>query len=374
MKRPLFSTIAVTLLLTRSLFPAEAALLIAPEKGGLAFKSITSLSFGPEGLLLVADTGASSVVAVETGDLGPKRKLTAPVTDVAATIAAGLGTTADKTSILDLAVNPASGTTYLAVQRRPDNGTLIMTVNAEGKIAPLDLRSLHYASVTLPGGTGSKVTRITDVAYDGDRIFATGSSNEEFASRIFTLSVPVKHGASAQVFSAETYHVAHRKWETKAPIQSFIPYHGPDGRYVVGAFACTPVAKFRVDDIENGAKVKGVSMVELGSGNRPLDLFSYTDQGGREWVVVHTQRFKDNLFGPSKFWGARVSMDHINAGEDRSNEKAARRDVTSKTGPEGMEIVESLFGAVQADKWDDTSAIILKDSDGKLSLEMAALP
>ena len=40
------------------------------------------------------------------------------------------------------------------------------------------------------------------------------------------------------------------------------------------------MAKFRVDDIESGAKVKGVSMVELGSGNRPLDLFDYTDKSG----------------------------------------------------------------------------------------------
>jgi len=168
--------------------------------------------------------------------------------------------------------------------------------------------------------------------------------------------------------------VAHRKWETKAPIQSFIPYSAEDGDYVVGAFACTPVAKFRVDDVESGAKVRGVSMVELGSGNRPLDLFDYTDKNGQRWVVVHTQRFKDNLFGPSKFWGARVSMDYINKAGDKINEQAIWRDVKAKAGPDGIEIVEALFGAVQVDKLDDNSAVVLREADGRLSLEVISLP
>jgi hypothetical protein len=372
MKHLLFSSLAVIALATPAF--TYAALLDSPQNGGLKLKSITSLGFGKDGLLLVADTAAASVVAIETKDTGPFAKLAAPVKDIVSTIASGLGTTAANITLVDMAVNPASGTVYLAVQRKPDNAALILTVDAAGKVAPLNVSGLFYSSVTLPGGSGTKITKITDVAFDGEKVFATGSSNEEFASRIFTLPVPVKHGSTASVFSAETYHVAHKKWETKAPIQSFIPYNAKDGRYIVGAFACTPVAKFRVDDIENGAKVKGVSMVELGSGNRPLDLFDYTDSSGKEWVVVHTQRFKDNLFGPSKFWGARISMDHINASEDKTNEKATWREVKAKTGPEGIEIVDALFGALQVDKLDNTSAIALKENDGKISLEAVALP
>jgi hypothetical protein len=207
------------------------------------------------------------------------------------------------------------------------------------------------------------------------RRFATGTCNEEFASRIFTIPVPIKHGATASVFSAETYHVAHRKWETKAPIQSFVPYSSKEGTYVVGAFACTPVAKFKVDDLESGAQVKGVSMVELGSGNRPLDLFSYTDKSGKEWLVVHTQRFKQNAFGPSKMWGARISMDYLDAqAPDKTNENAARRDEKEHVGPQGIEIVDALFGAVQVDKLSESEAIVLRDTEGTLSLEVAALP
>jgi hypothetical protein len=291
---------------------ASAALLESPQKGGLKIQSLSSLSFGPEGLLLVAEPASASVVAIQTGDAGPKKeRLAKPVADIGAQIAAGLGAKKEDITIKDLAVNPASGRIYLGVQRRPDNAVLIVSVGADGKVAPLNLEPLSWVRITLPGGTASKVTNITDVAFDGTRVFATGTCNEEFASRIFTIPVPLKNGATANVFSAETYHVAHRKWETKAPIQSFIPYQSKEGTFVVGAFACTPVAKFKVDDIQSGAQVKGVSMVELGSGNRPLDLFNYTDKSGKEWLVVHTQRFKQNAFGPSKMWGARISMDYL---------------------------------------------------------------
>lgn len=353
--------------------PATAALLEDSLQAPVSFRTLSAIAFGPDGLLLAADSATATITAFHTEDRGPFTRLAAPVTDLAGKIAAGLGTTAENITLADMAVNPTSGRIYLAVQRRPDNASLILTVTAEGVITPFDTASAPHAAITLPGGQGSKVTRITDVAFDADRIFATGSSNEEFASRIFTLPVPLRHHCTAAVFSAETYHVAHRKWETKAPIQSFIPYHAKDGRYVVGAFACTPVARFRVDDLESGAQVKGVSMVELGSGNRPLDLFDYTDASGKEWLIVHTQRFKDNLFGPSKYWGARVSMDYINAIED-INEKAIWRDVKEKQGPEGIEIVDALFGAIQVDKYGAREMALIRDTGTSLSLEIASLP
>ena len=42
-----------------------------------------------------------------------------------------------------------------------------------------------------------------------------------------------------RAYSAETYHVAHGKWETKAPITSFVPLEENGKHYVVGSFACT---------------------------------------------------------------------------------------------------------------------------------------
>ena len=101
---------------------ASAALLESPQTGGLQVQSLSSLSFGPEGLLLVAEPASASVVAIQTGDAGPKtERLAKPVADIGAQIAAGLGAKKEDITIKDLAVNPASGRIYLGVQRRPDH-------------------------------------------------------------------------------------------------------------------------------------------------------------------------------------------------------------------------------------------------------------
>jgi hypothetical protein len=350
---------------------ASAALLKNPQTGGLKLAAAGALSFGPEGLLIIAESRMGSVVAVQTGDVGPVQKLKQRVDKVPELIAQSQGTTADKILINDLAVNPKSGLIYLSVSRKPDNAASIITINAEGKVSTLSFDTLPWARVTLPGVTSAKSTNITDVACTADRILAAGSCNEEFASKIFSLPLPLEHGATASVFSAETYHVAHGKWETRAPISSFIPHEENGKSFVVGAFACTPVAKFPLDDLKSGAQVKGVSMVELGSGNRPLDLFEY-EKGGKRWLVTHTQRFHKPLFGPSEFWGARVDMSYLNS--DKVNEKATRRDTKQPKGPEGIEIVDALFGAVQVAKLDNTDAVVLRDHEGALAIETVELP
>lgn len=373
--------VAASLWLTLASDPAQAAPVAAnpnclknPQTGGIQFKSISALSFGPEGLLLVAEPSTGSVIGIQTGDVGPAAKPKSKIDDIGSVIAAGLGTTADNITVRDLAVNPASGRIYLAVNRKPDNAAAIITIDSNGKASALDCSQLPWAKATLPGGTATKVTNVTDVAFAGDRVVAAGSCNEEFASKIFSIPMPIEHGATASVFSAETYHVSHRKWETRAPISSFVCDQQEGKPVVVGAFACTPIAKFPIDDLQSGAQVKGISMIELGSGNRPLDMFTYTKDGKR-WLVTHTQRFHKPLFGPSEFWGARLDMALLqpNAAE-KTNENAIRRNVKENKDANGIEIVDALFGAVQADKLSDTEAVVLKNNAGALSLEVVALP
>ncbi len=344
-----------------------ASLLKNTQTGDPKLASAGALSFGPDGLLLVAETRMGSVLAVQTGDAGPVRPLKQKVTNVAGLVAAAFGSTAENIVINDLAVNPQSGLIYLSAARKPDNAAAIVTIDADGKATMLNFASRPWVRVTLPGVTSTKATNITDVACASDRVLVAGSCNEEFASKIFSIPLPLEHGATAGVYSAETYHVSHKKWETRAPISSFIPYEEGGKHFIVGAFACTPVAKFPLDDLKSGAQVKGVSVVELGSGNRPLDLFDY-ERDGKHWLVTHTQRFHKPLFGPSEYWGARMDMKYLNA--DAVNEQAVRRDTKQAKGPDGIEIVDALFGATQVAKLDNTSAIVLRDG----ALETVTLP
>ncbi len=344
------------------------------QTGSLKLGSITSLSFGPNGLLLVADSRNASIVGIDTGDTGPLQKLNKPVPKLDELVGAKMGAPGKNVRFVDLAVNPASGKIYLGVLRQPGNVAGILTVDAKGNIEPLATDKLNWVRVPMPAKEGAKVRNISDVAFAKDRILATGQSNEEFTSRIFVFPLPLTHDQSGTTYSAETYHVSHRRWETKAPIQSFVPLEDNGKHFVVGAFACTPIAKFPLDDIRSGANIRGTSVVELGSGNRPLDMFTY-DSGGKKWVVTNTQRFHKNLFGSSKYWGLRLDLDYLLENDpSKINEKAARRNVKEKTGPVGFEIIDALFGAVQVDKLTDKEMVVLRENGEHFDLVVAKLP
>jgi hypothetical protein len=355
--------------------PKQSIVLKNPVKTDPALKSIGPISFGTGGVLLIAEPGTPAIVAIETGDTGEKgtpTKLAKPVEDAAALIAGALKTTADQIQIVDMEANPASGKIYLSVRNNAAKSVAVVVVDAAGGAKALDLAALPHVRVALPKSEAGPIRNISDLAVAGNRLLVTGQSNEEFSSKIFSIPLPLGADSSGSIFSAETYHISHRKWETKAPIQSFVPYDDHGKLCVVGA--CTPIAKVPLDEIASGANIRGTSVVELGSGNRPVDMFIY-GRNGKSWVVTNTNRFHQPLFGPSKFWGVRVSTAYLDRQEpELINEKAARRDVKQQTGPEGIEILDALSGAVHISKLDDATMIVLREAGDKLRLETAALP
>ncbi len=353
--------------------PGVKQYLANTQTGNLTFKGMGRMSFGPDGLLLIADASPASVVAIDTGDVGPAEKLADPIRNIEELVAKRLGAKAGGARIIDLAVNPKNGRIYLSAHRKQGNQFALLTVGSDGKLANFDLESAKYVRVPMPDGEKSKVGQITDVEFAKDRVVATGQCNEEFNSKIFSIPLPLTHGKPGKIFSAKTYHVAHGRWETKAPIRSFVPYEEDGKSYIVGAFACTPIAKFPIDDVQPDAKITGTSVVELGSGNMPLDMFIY-EKDGVKWLVTNTDRFhhKRRPVGPSQWWGCRVRMDYLGAKD--VNEKAVRRIFKKRKGPDGIEVIEALFGAKQVAKLSDSEMVVLRDNNGKLDLEVAALP
>jgi hypothetical protein len=343
------------------------------QTGSVTIKRIGRMSFAPNGVLLIADIGSGAVVAIETGDTGPVKKLKSRVNDVDKKIAAALGVSTDDLSVADMAVNPESGVIYVSAIRKTDTTSAIITFDANGKLTILDLTDARFVRVPLPVGEGSQIRAISGVEYTDGRVLAAGQSNEEFSSKIFSLPLPLTHGKSGDAFSTETYHVAHGRWETRAPIQSFIPYREGGEDYVVGSFACTPIAKFKVTDIAKDSKIKGTSVVELGSGNRPIDMFTY-EKDGKQWLITNTDRFhhEKRPLGPSQYWGVRVDMSYLTA--SKVNADAARRDVSKQAGPAGIEVVEALFYARHVAKLNNREMVILRDNKGALDLEVKELP
>lgn len=79
-------------------------------EGKVALKSAGPITFGPDGILFIADTKSAAIVAIATGDTKAGAGKAVKVDGINTKVAALLGTAADQILIADLAVNPASQT------------------------------------------------------------------------------------------------------------------------------------------------------------------------------------------------------------------------------------------------------------------------
>jgi hypothetical protein len=307
--------------------------------GTASLRSAGPITFGPAGILFLADNAAARVLAVDVADPGPASPPEPlDLEDVDARVGSFLGCAPADVIIRDLAVHPVSRAVYLSVQRGLGDDALAVLVRvdpADGSVAevPLDGVPLAAADIadapaldderldtTLPqGNEGEEVTfgdrtfrllrrpirtaTVTDMAYvpgpdgpgstdgtgstagTGGTLLVAGLSGEEFASRL--RRIPFPFGDPAQATSLEIFHVSHGKWETAAPIRAFVPYDG--GAAVLATYTCTPLVHFRLADLAPGAKVTGRTVAELGAVNQPLDMVSFR-QDGREFLLVANSR------------------------------------------------------------------------------------
>jgi hypothetical protein len=89
--------------------------------------------------------------------------------------------------------------------------------------------------------------------------------------------------------SIEIYHTGHNLVETRAPIRamSFATLAGRP--YLIAAYTCTPIVTIPLDDIQDGAHLRGKTIAELGYGNTPADLIPYSkteDGQSRDYLML----------------------------------------------------------------------------------------
>ncbi|MCM3922949.1 hypothetical protein ND748_14930 [Frankia sp. AiPs1] len=278
------------------------------------------ITFGPAGILFLADNAAATVFAVDVADPGSRPAGSDPfdLADVDARVGSLLGADASDVAIRDLAVHPDSGNIYLSVQRghgESAQAVLVRIDRADASISDVPLTDVPVASVaiadapapddervdvTLPLGdegeeitVGAKTIRVlrrpirtstvTDMAYVDGSLLVAGLSNEEFSSKLRRIPFPFTDAAGAAGNSLEIYHVSHDKWETAAPIRTFVPYDG--GRAILASYTCTPVVHFPLAELAPGTRTVGRTVAELGAMNQPLDMVSIV-QGGEEYLLV----------------------------------------------------------------------------------------
>ena len=377
LKRTDSAAITAAMIVALATMSASAAVLEDPAQGTPEIQSIDVISFAPEGVLLIGDGKGTQVFAVATGDTKAGDGLGHPIDNIGAELAAAVGATLKDVEIIDMAVNPASSRAYFAVRRQDTKSNLILTVDGAGDIDEFALEDVTHARIPLlERGSKVQVKTITDVAWVDDRVVAAGRSNETFSSKIFSVYAPLKHDKSSTGYSAETYHVSHGKWENKAPMSVVMPLKEGDQTYIVGAFSCTPVVKYPLDSLQPDAVVKGSSVIELGSGNRPLDMFSY-QKDGKSYVLSNTFRFhhKRKAFGPSPYWTVRFEQSLL-MGDEQINKDAVRRlGGGYKPITDRIQMIEAYHGVAQMDRLDDSRALVLRTVEGgDFNLEPLPLP
>jgi len=261
--------------------------------------SAGALAFGPNGVLFVGDSIGGSIVAIDTQD--SKAVSSAPKVNVQGIdekIAAAVGVAPDQIVINDVKVNPISKNVYLSGSRGrgPDALPLIVKVDASGKVSTVPLDNAKHASVSLADAPASNPTgrqnprmlTITDMAYVNGNVVVAGLSNEEWSSSLRSIPYPFKDAAPGTTL--QIWHASHGKYETAAPVRTFVPYTISGQQYILAAYTCTPLVKIPVSDLQPGAKVKGVTIADLGAGNQPLDMVPYKKDGHNYILIANSSR------------------------------------------------------------------------------------
>jgi hypothetical protein len=335
-----------TKLLAAALLLASAAAGRAEEgltKGTPDVKSVTSMAFGPKGILFVGDSAGAAIFAIDTGDTKQAGDKALNVEKLNSKIAAALGVTDADVRITDMKVNPASGNVYLGVARGTGAGTpALVKLSRDGTVSAVPLKDIPFAKVTIPNpaksGAKGPPPVITNMAFVDGKLFVAGLSSEEFASTLRVIPFPFKEADKGSAI--EIYHGAHGAIETRAPIRTFVPYKVGKEDHIMAAYTCTPLVKIPVSELKPGVKVKGTTIAELGNRNNPLDMIVY-NKGGKDYLLVINS--------------ARGVMKIPTDGFAEATPITARTDVAGVK----YETVKELTDAVQLDKLNDGSALIL---------------
>ena len=285
---------------------AETAGSGLPQSAG-PLRSAGALAFGPNNVLFVGDiTGAAvHAFALREKDVTPQKGVELGnfhnfegrdlVHGLDQQLAALFGTTYDKIVVNDMVVNQPSQQLFISVERGrgTDAVPAIVKVN-HGKLEVLELDGLSHSQIALPNEPDDKAMlefepqrtyAITDVKYFNGEIFVTGISNQQFASTLHR--IPYPFNAKMSTSSVEIWHPVHGQFETRAPIIRQLIREVQGEPYLFAVYGCTPLVRFPLSSLKDGAHVRGDTIGELGYGSNPLDMLTFSDPfDHKEYLLV----------------------------------------------------------------------------------------
>jgi hypothetical protein len=231
---------------------------------------------------------------------------------------------------------------------------VVVKLDRQGKVTVVELKDVKFARAELAAVNTKAKDAMTCLAYAKGKVIVAGLSTENWASTLRV--VPFPFTEANKPTQVQIFHGAHGKFETASPVRTFVPFDVKGQTSILAAYQCTPLVKFPIDDLKPGSQVKGTTVAELGSGNRPLDMIVY-ERGGKHYLLLSN----------SKRGVMKITTEGIDTAKP----------IVQKTGIAGQtyETIKGLDGIVQLDRLDKDNAVILKqESDGSLTLDTIPLP
>lgn len=279
-------------------------------------KSISRLAAGPGDILFVADWKTAEVHAIK---LAPAAHQPTGgvfnVLDLEKLLSDQVG--GARITVEDMVARPGTGEVYVAISYGADKTPALFVVTSDKKARRVDLKAAQATSVALRDAPSAnekfwkqmpeRSFTVTDMKWHDGELFVAGLSNQDFASTLRRVRYPFD--AKQSITSVEIFHGGHNMIETRAPIRamSFARLGGQP--YLVAAYTCTPLVIIPLDELKDGAHVRGKTVGELGYGNTPADMVSYsqTEQGKtRDYLMLVNYNRVSNIIPVSELDTARM--------------------------------------------------------------------
>jgi hypothetical protein len=290
---------------------AATAVLAAPLKAAVVnpgpLKSAGVLAFGPDNVLFVGDITGAAVHAFALRDTDVKSQKDVElgnfhnfegrdlVRGLDQKLASLFGTTADQIVVNDMVVHQPSQQIFISVERgrSVDAQPAIVKVD-HGQLEVLDLAHIPHTQVGIPNEPDPKAMlefdtqrsfAVTDVKYYDGEIFVTGVSNQRFASTLYR--IPYPFNSRMATCTVEIWHPVHGEFETRAPIIRQLIKEVQGEPHLFAVYGCTPLVRFPLASLKDGAHVRGDVIGELGYGANPIDMLTFSDPfDQKEYLLV----------------------------------------------------------------------------------------
>jgi hypothetical protein len=333
-------------------------------------KSVSRLAVGPANVLFLADWREAKVHALRLPDAASKPAGTAfNILDLEPLLSGQVG--GAKVTVEDMVARPGTGEVYIAVSYGDAKTPALIVVTGDRHARRIDLKAAKTTTVALRDApeAANMIWRdipersftVTDMKWREGELYIAGLSNQDFSSSLRRVKYPF--GATPTVASIEIYHTGHNLVETRAPIRA-MSFATLGGRpYLVAAYTCTPIVTIPLDDIKDGAHLRGKTIAELGYGNTPADLIAYstTEEGkARDYLMlVNFER------GASA-----IPVSQVEA----ANAKPGIESVVQFGQIAGLEPVTApLAGALRIDNLDEQSFIVVRRNLERDALQLVTI-